>query len=103
MLEDIGQSSVLENIGFGLATVFGANDESSWHWLLWLQDGTYAYVTGWCDYTGWGCQSGGEIEYYPTLKAAIKAIPSDDDYGGRKPRKTIKGQLTGAIPYGCES
>lgn len=23
-----------------------------------LEDGQFAHVTGWCDYTGWGCQDG---------------------------------------------
>ena len=103
MLEDIGESAALDNLGFGLATVFGANDESNWHWLIWCQDGSYAYATGWCDYTGWGCQSGGEINYYPSLAEAIQAIPNTDDYGGRKPQEIILKQLTGKLPYGFES
>lgn len=37
-----------------LADIQGANDERPWHWLLMLEDGTFAYVTGSCDYTGWG-------------------------------------------------
>ena len=27
--------------------------------VLKLKDGRFAYLTGWCDYTGWGCQDGG--------------------------------------------
>src|SRR5689334_55238 len=23
-----------------------------------MQDGSYRYISGWCDYTGWGCQDG---------------------------------------------
>lgn len=25
-----------------------------------LENGKFAHVTGWCDYTGWGCQDGAE-------------------------------------------
>lgn len=100
---DAGFTDNLTDVAYGLATVFGANEESNWHWLLAMKDGTYAYATGWCDYTGWSCQSGGDIEFYPTLKEAIKAVPEKDDYADRRPRSIIKRQLSGTIPYGCES
>jgi hypothetical protein len=32
--------------------------------LMRLRDGRYAYLTGWCDYTGWGCQDGASLTYY---------------------------------------
>ena len=32
----------------------GANDEASWLWVGLLKDGRWAYVSAWCDYTGWG-------------------------------------------------
>jgi hypothetical protein len=37
-------------------------DECGGEWsggfLCALKDGGYIYITGWCDYTGWGCQDG---------------------------------------------
>ena len=36
-----------------LAEVPGANDELAWHWVIKLKDNRYAYIIGWCDYTGW--------------------------------------------------
>jgi len=33
--------------------ITGENDGSSWHWIVSLNDGEFAYVEGWCDYTGW--------------------------------------------------
>lgn len=33
--------------------------------LLELRDGRYAYLSGWCDTTGWGCQDGVEVRYFP--------------------------------------
>lgn len=32
--------------------------------LMRLKDGRYAYLTGWCDFTGWGCQDGAELHFY---------------------------------------
>lgn len=37
--------------------ITGENDGPNWHWILRLEDGSFAYVEGWCDYTGWDCQS----------------------------------------------
>ena len=36
-----------------LATITGANDHADWHWIVRLEGGDYAYITGGCDYTGW--------------------------------------------------
>ena len=36
----------------------GRNDEESWIWHVSLDDGTRWALEGWCDYTGWDCQSG---------------------------------------------
>lgn len=35
----------------------GERDEQSWIWLVTAEDGMVWHVTGWCDYTGWDCQS----------------------------------------------
>jgi hypothetical protein len=35
------------------AVIYGENDEYSWHWLVELNDGRFAYISGECDYTGW--------------------------------------------------
>lgn len=34
-----------------------------WHggFVMLLANSRYAYLTGWCDYTGWGCQDGAEV------------------------------------------
>jgi hypothetical protein len=43
-------------------------DECGGEWtggfLLQMKDGRFAYVSGWCDYTGWGCQDGTSITYF---------------------------------------
>jgi hypothetical protein len=35
----------------------GENDGGEWIWLVTVDDGTHWVATGWCDYTGWDCQS----------------------------------------------
>lgn len=34
------------------------NDGPTFVWLVWINDGRTFYVQGWCDFTGWDCQSG---------------------------------------------
>lgn len=36
----------------------GYNDGGDWIWRIDLSDGETWWMTGWCDYTGWDCQSG---------------------------------------------
>ena len=40
----------------------GENDGEHWVWLASFGDGTTWRITGWCDYTGWDCQSGIDAE-----------------------------------------
>lgn len=39
--------------------VDGENDGASWLFVGKLKDGTWAFVSAGCDYTGWGCQESG--------------------------------------------
>lgn len=46
---------------------------SSGEWAEWeggfileMKDGRFAYIWGWCDTSGWGCQDGAQVEYYDT-------------------------------------
>jgi hypothetical protein len=38
--------------------------EWSGGFLLEMKDGRFAYVTGWCDYTGWGCRDGTTVTWF---------------------------------------
>lgn len=70
----------IEDVKKILAVIEGTNDEESWHWLVELRDGRYAYITGGCDYTGWDCQ--GYVESYvaDTLYEALNEAPVTDDH-----------------------
>lgn len=86
----------LEDVAYVLATITGENDGPSWHWIISMKDHTYAYVTGGCDYTGWGCQDWGDVSLFPTLREALAAV--------EKPHRDIlRKQLTGSIPHGADS
>lgn len=57
-----------------LASIEGANDEDDWHWIVRLEDGQFAYITGGCDYTGWDCQSNCEAFVEPDLRACLRQV-----------------------------
>lgn len=60
----------------------GEADERDWLLLCKLKSGGYGYVSAGCDYTGWGCQEGGEGGVVETLDAAkarfLKLVSSHD-------------------------
>jgi len=63
-----------EDIAKVIATADGKNDGDHWVGIFKTKDKKYLYVTGWCDYTGWDCQSGGSAEIYNTLKECIACV-----------------------------
>lgn len=86
----------LKDVAYVLAVITGENDGPDWHWIIAMKDHTYAYVTGGCDYTGWGCQDWGDANIVPTLREALDLVEKEF-------RKILKGQLTGVIPFGADS
>jgi hypothetical protein len=42
-----------------------------------LKDGSFAYVSGWCDTTGWGCQDGARITRF-AQEPELKTIADED-------------------------
>lgn len=56
-------------------TISGENDGPNWHWLVELFDGSWAYVEGGCDYTGWDCQSHCYAYRAPSLADALALVP----------------------------
>lgn len=60
----------------------GENDEASWLCVGRLKDGRFFYVTAGCDYTGWGCQSGGEAFVADTADQ-LYALGFDQDARSR--------------------
>jgi hypothetical protein len=59
------------------------NDYEDWYggFLVELKDGRFAYVSGWCDTTGWGCQDGASCEFFdkePNLGTLERRFYGDD-------------------------
>jgi len=55
--------------------------------LLRLKDGRFAYLSGWSDSSGWGCQDGADIAYFDSLPEKSSLVGADEytkpeDYGG---------------------
>jgi len=46
--------------------------------VMQLDNGRFAYLSGWCDYTGWGCQDGAEVEHAGKLEDL--KIPADEKW-----------------------
>jgi len=80
-----------------VAEVPGENDEFSWWWVLELQNGKFALLEGWCDYTGWDCQSGlSENGIFDNAILAAENSPEEDS--GRKIKENLIGQINGIYP-----
>ncbi len=61
---------------------------SEWNggFLLRLTSGLYAYLTGWCEYTGWGCNDGAYVYHFdhePSVDEMREA--GSKDCGGNEP------------------
>jgi hypothetical protein len=61
---------------------YSADGATEWSggFLLKLKDGRFAYLTGWCDYTGWGCQDGAEVTYFDALPS-LTSLEADPPTG----------------------
>ena len=82
-----------------VAEVPGANDEYSWYWIVKLNSGKFALMTGWCDYTGWDCQSGLYLGgTFDSALLAAESAPEVEEYSERHIRKNLVGQVNGEYP-----
>lgn len=50
----------------------GENDFAPWYWIVKMRDGSFAYMQGECDYTGWSCQSGMDIHFADTIEEVLQ-------------------------------
>lgn len=60
-----------------IAAVNGENDEDEWVGVFLLKDGRYLVASGSCDYTGWDCRAGNNLNVAATLEDAIRYGLSD--------------------------
>lgn len=71
-------SDKVECIAKVVVSLDDGTDETSWHWIVQLTDGKFAYVSGGHDYTGWDCQSSCDWEAAETFADAMKLAPQDE-------------------------
>lgn len=50
----------------------GENDGDSWIMVGKLKDGRVFFLDAWCDYTGWGCQAGGDAQVADSLENLVR-------------------------------
>lgn len=55
----------------------GENEGDNWLAVLRLTDGRFAYVTAWCDYTGFDCQAGADVSYAESLEALVPEMDTE--------------------------
>lgn len=81
------------------ACLWGENDGPHWYWIIEFKDGSFGYLDAWCDYTGWGCQQGGDFKGgFKSAEEAINAIPVDYSFDEEK-RAKLHAQTKGEMPY----
>lgn len=79
----------------------GANDEYHWWWVVMLTTGEFVMINGWCDYTGWDCQSGAWVESRGySLEDVIAVAPTNEGYSGRNIRQALQSQAEGILQRG---
>lgn len=57
-----------------LLELTGEGDGPNWHWIVRLQGGRYAYITGGCDNTGWSCHSSASGYEADDLEGALREV-----------------------------
>ncbi len=84
------------------ACVAGENEEYHWYWVVrvGMHDAARWYlVEGWCDYTGWDCRAGADVDgpHLSALMAANKAPVLDSR--DRPIIANLMNQIVGKQPY----
>lgn len=70
-----GGEDIIKRYVQTLAVIEGENDGASWHWIVQLKNpDRFAYITGWCDYTGWDCQSNCSVFEGDTLASVLEEV-----------------------------
>ena len=73
--------------------------EWSGGFLMEMKSGKFLFLSGWCDYTGWGCQDGTEKQEFDT-EPALKSL--EQGYS-KKEWETILPDLQKYIETGVDA
>ncbi len=101
-LQAIGSGFKPSDIKNLIACIPGEADGPRWYYLYELKNGNFGSLWSWCDYTGWGCQDGGEEFYSSTLEDALYQleVSSTEDSTNRNILIQLIRQIAGKQPYG---
>jgi hypothetical protein len=84
-------------------TEAGCCDDCGGEWsggfLMELKTGKFVFLSGWCDYTGWGCQDGTQRKDFDT-EPALADLDKD---GNKQEWETTLPDLQRYIETGIES
>lgn len=61
-----------------LAVWEGEHDGDHWRWIIETKT-NYLYLNGWCDYTGWDCQSGAYYVESHSLTELLNGLGDEDE------------------------
>lgn len=72
----------IENVKNVICFSEGENDGADWICVVELDDGRFASLSAWCDYTGWGCREGGRSNVGTSLQEILQ-FGLDDEQRNR--------------------
>jgi hypothetical protein len=84
--ESLNRAGIKEHAVKRAIAAWGRSTEGWGEWeggfIVELKDGRFAYIWGWCDTSGWGCQDGASVEYSDTEfdRTVLRGIPQH--FGG---------------------
>src|SRR3989304_4850960 len=59
-----------------IASIDGSPDDRDWQAVVKLKGGRFAWVSSGCDYSGWGCQDWGTIQFANSLETLLSPLYS---------------------------
>lgn len=62
-----------------IAASNGENDGECWVAIFRMSDGRYGFLSAWCDYTGWDCQSCGDFTVRNDLRTLVLNDIGEED------------------------
>jgi hypothetical protein len=94
-----------EDTGHGWSGVDNGATDWAGGFLFRLRDGRVGYLTGWCDYTGWGCQDGAKVRWFADAPDLLSLTDAD---GGPVPPDAwdispadLNRWVSGAVTHGA--
>lgn len=69
----------MDDVGIIFYLREGQNDGDRWLMVFGAGNGRIGVLSAWCDYTGWDCQSGGDVRYASSVQEAVTMYLSAEE------------------------